>query len=314
MPQPRDNSSFGVVSLGFDRSARLGHVSELRVVELASGRELAWREFGTRDGGAPVVALHGSPGSHRNFEPVAEAASRSGVRLIAVDRPGYGHSTFDPTRSYRSFAVDVSQLADHLGLGEFGVAGWSSGGPNAAGCARFLDGRVNVCAIISGPAPSDAKVSAQGGSRINQTLKRFEVMAPRIAGVVFQTALRQAQRDPAKSFEWLARSLPACDAAVVGQIHVRSHLLADLARPVSSTAGRAAVHDIRLEAQPWSFALEEIACPVHVWHGDADATVTVANGIYQADTIPGATLHHFPGEGHWLLYEHFDEILEALHK
>jgi pimeloyl-ACP methyl ester carboxylesterase len=76
------------------------------VFELADGRDLAWREFGTSDG-APVVALHGSPGSHSNFAPVADVAARQGVRLIALDRPGYGHSTFDPHRTYRRSAADI---------------------------------------------------------------------------------------------------------------------------------------------------------------------------------------------------------------
>jgi pimeloyl-ACP methyl ester carboxylesterase len=64
----------------------------------AAGRELAWTEFGVREG-APIVVLHGSPGSGYDFEGVSETAVRKGVRLIAVDRPGYGLSTFDPVRS-----------------------------------------------------------------------------------------------------------------------------------------------------------------------------------------------------------------------
>ena len=82
---------------------------------------------------------------------------------------------------------------------------------------------------------------------------------------------------------------------------------------MSSTAGRAAAQDIGLEAQPWGFDLGEIECPVHVWHGDADDTVTLPNGRYQANVIPQATLHEIPGEGHWLLYEHLGDILRDVH-
>ena len=64
------------------------------------------------------------------------------------------------------------------------------------------------------------------------------------------------------------------------------------------------MQDICLEARPWGFDLHEIKCPVHVWHGDADDTVTLANGTYQANVIPKATLHKIGGEGHWLLYEY----------
>jgi pimeloyl-ACP methyl ester carboxylesterase len=287
-------------------------MGDLRVFELADGRDLAWREFGLSDSAA-VVALHGSPGSHSNFVPVADAAAREGVRLIALDRPGYGHSTFDPGRAYEQSATDIGELADHLNLEEFGVLGWSSGGPNASSCARYLGSRVMGCAIVSGPAPPEGKVSAEGTMRANRLAKRFEVLAPWLMSPLFQAGLRQGRRNPEQSLAWMQRHLPACDARVIESAEVHAHLLADIARPVSSTAGRAAVQDICLEARPWGFDLREIKCPVHVWHGDADDTVTLANGIYQAGVIPQATLHKIHGKGHWLLYEHFGEILSHLH-
>ena len=52
--------------------------------------------------------------------------------------------------------------------------------------------------------------------------------------------------------------------------------------------------------------------PVQVWHGDADRNVVVANGRYQATEIPGSTLHEVRGEGHWLMYSRFDEILDSV--
>ncbi len=287
-------------------------MADLRVLELRDGRDLAWREFGTSDG-APVIALHGSPGSHSNFAPVADAAAGEGVRLIAVDRPGYGHSTFDPRRTYERSAADIGELADHLNLDEFGVVGWSSGGPNSASCARYLSGRVFGSAIVSGPAPPEGNVSGEGTRRSNRIAKRIEVLAPRLMSPLVQAALRQGRRDPEKSITWMLRTLPACDARVIERPEVRAHWLNDIARPVSATAGRAAVQDICLEARPWGFDLREINCAVHVWHGDADDTVPLPNGTYQANVIPKAVLHEIRGEGHWLIYEHFGEILSSLH-
>jgi pimeloyl-ACP methyl ester carboxylesterase len=286
-------------------------VVDIRVFELSDGRDLACREFGQRDG-EPVVALHSSPGSHSNFAPVADVAAAEGIRLIALDRPGYGHSTFDPARAYERFAADIGELADHLHLEEFGVLGWSSGGPNAASCARYLGSRVSACAIVSGPAPPEGNVSADGTMPWNRVAKRLEVLAPRLMSNLFQIGLRQGARNPEKSLAWMVRHLPACDARVIERPEIRAYLLADIARPVSSTAARAGVQDICLEARPWGFDLREIRCPVHVWHGDADGTCTMANGIYQANVIPRATLHELRSEGHWLLYEHFGDILSDL--
>jgi pimeloyl-ACP methyl ester carboxylesterase len=281
------------------------------VFELADGRELAWVEYGVGDG-APVLAFHGSPGTRYHFASLADVAARKRTRLIAVDRPGYGHSTYDPARNYESWARDVDQLADHLGIDRFAVIGHSSGGPNAAGCARFIGDRLVGCAIVSGPAPPEAKISKHAMSRMNRITQRVARVAPRLLGVAFAAGMRQGQRAPDKALAWMSRTLPTCDAAVIERPEIRAALRDDLARPPASTAGRAAVQDILMELGPWGFRLPDIAISVHVWHGDLDRNVVVANGIYQANEIPRATLHEIRHEGHWLVYDHFDEILDCV--
>jgi pimeloyl-ACP methyl ester carboxylesterase len=285
-------------------------VTDTRLFELADGRELAWAEFGVRDG-APVVAFHGSTGSRYHFASLSDVAASKGTRLIASDRPGYGHSTYHSARSYESWARDVGELADHLGIDRFAVIGHSSGGPNAAGCARFLGDRLIGCAIVSGPAPPEANISKHKMLRSNRIAQRIAPVAPRLMSAMVEAGLRQGSRAPDKALAWMSRTLPACDVAVIERPEIRAALRDDLARP-SSTAGRAAVQDIRLELGPWGFGLREIAISVHVWHGDFDRNVVVESGIYQANEIPDATLHKIPREGHWLYCDHFHEILDSL--
>jgi pimeloyl-ACP methyl ester carboxylesterase len=286
-------------------------VFETPVFEVADGRKLAWTEFGVREG-VPVVAFHGSPGSSYDFAGVSETAVSTGVRLIAVDRPGYGLSTFDPARSFERFSRDVRELADHLGFDRFAVIGHSSGGPNAAGCARFLADRLVGCAIVSGPAPPEAGITKRDVMLQNRIALRLQVMAPRLMSALWGAGLRQAQRRPDKALAYMRRALPASDVAVVERPDIAAGLRAGFARPVSRTAGHAAVQDIQLERKPWGFRLDDIVTHVHVWHGDADRNVAVTNGRYQAKKIPLSTLHEMRGEGHWLIYNHFDDILGSV--
>ena len=72
------------------------------------------------------------------------------------------------------------------------------------------------------------------------------------------------------------------------------------------------MQDLTVELSPSGFHLRDIALPVHVWHGDLDRNVMVESGTYQASEIPNATLHRLPLEGHWLVYSHFDDILDSL--
>ena len=124
--------------------------------------------------------------------------------------------------------------------------------------------------------------------------------------------LRLAQRWPNKAMALAARTLPACDAAILERPEIHAAIREELARPVASTAGRAAMQDLVLELTPWGFRLQDLTQPVHVWQGDLDQNVSVENGVYVASEIRGATLHRVPDEGHLLIYGHFEEILASL--
>ncbi|MGH8996079.1 MAG: alpha/beta fold hydrolase, partial [Acidimicrobiales bacterium] len=160
-------------------------MGEAEVLVLSDGRELAWAELGRPDG-VPVIALHGSPGTRCFLAPHGETARGLGVRLIAPDRPGYGLSTYDAGRTFRSGADDVRQLADHLGLDRFAVLGASSGGPNVAACSRFHGDRMFGCAIVSSPAPPEADTPKATIPRFNRVVRRGAAIAPHLTGLAFQ--------------------------------------------------------------------------------------------------------------------------------
>jgi pimeloyl-ACP methyl ester carboxylesterase len=286
-------------------------VAETRVLEPLDGRELSWAEYGQPDG-TPVMAFHGSPGTRRLFAAHDEMSLRRGVRLVAPDRPGYGHSTFDPRRNYETWAGDVGQLADYLGIERLAVLGVSSGGPNAAGCARFLGKRVSACAIVSSPAPPEAAVPTSSLPRMTRVVRRGALLLPRAVGLGFEVLLRQAQQAPDKAVATMSRALPSWDAAVFNRPEIRQAARDELALWVSPTAGRAAVQDLRLELKPWGFRIQEISVPVSVWHGESDGNVPVASAQYQASAIPGAVLRLVPGVGHMLVHKQFGEILDDL--
>lgn len=73
--------------------------------------------------------------------------------LVCINRPGYfGSSPVVDTDNYTydTFAQDIEQLADHLQVDTFIVAGHSSGGPCSLACAARLPHRVTAVAILSG--------------------------------------------------------------------------------------------------------------------------------------------------------------------
>src|SRR5262245_8517160 len=118
-------------------------------ITTTDGRTVGFADYGTRDQTA-VVWCHGGPGNR--FEPsfVADSAGRAGMRLIGIDRPGYGRSTPQPGRTIGGWVPDAMAVVDHLGIDRFVVIGASTGGAYALALAslssRVIAG-VACCAL-----------------------------------------------------------------------------------------------------------------------------------------------------------------------
>ncbi len=123
------------------------------VLALADGRRLAWAEWGDPRG-SPVVFLHPCPGS-RMLCPDPALTTAAGVRLITVDRPGYGRSDPVAVPTLGGFAHDLERLLDHLWLGQIRLVGWACGGQYAAAGAAVLAERVSGLVLAATPVPGD---------------------------------------------------------------------------------------------------------------------------------------------------------------
>jgi len=298
---------------------------DTRVIRLADGRDLAWVELGDPDG-APVFIFHGAPGSAGQFVPLGGVAAGAHVRLLSLDRPGYGRSSAHPRRTFADFADDVAQLADHLGCDTLAVAGHSSGGPHAAACARFLPRRVSACGIISGAAPLlgfDDPVLTDGellNNRVIDTVCRYwPATWDPVAAALWIVCLRpltavllaRTRKHPERAVDRFLSKLPAPDDEVMARPEVRAMILEEI-RYLSPDFARAAMQDMAIGARDWGFRLEDITVPVHLWHGDRDRNIPIGQAELQAKLIPDATLHRCPGEAHGLYVDHMSEILETL--
>lgn len=98
----------------------------LKKVALSSGETLSWRE---REGGRQkLLLIHGNMTSSKHWDLVFEHLDPK-YKLYAVDLRGFGQSTyFGPIRSIKDFSDDVKLFCDAIGLCDFSVAGWSTGG------------------------------------------------------------------------------------------------------------------------------------------------------------------------------------------
>ena len=251
-------------------------------VELRDGRALGYEDLGPRVG-YPVFGFGGTP--HSGLEGLgAQPAESTGVRLVVVDRPGYGRSDFQPDRELLEWPGDVAQLADALGLDRFSVFGMSGGGPHAAACAYALGDRVSALCLVSSPGP----VWDRPELRFSLPLHR-------------QPLVEVAARDRAAAAEVL---LEDCRRQLA-----KERWSDDGAR--ASAEGYARDLFI-LFVSSWGFAPEQISVPTLIWHGDRDPAVPFAVGEFFHRTIPGSSLRVQRGDGHLLFARHAEEILASL--
>ncbi|MCB1058198.1 MAG: alpha/beta fold hydrolase, partial [Acidobacteria bacterium] len=105
--------------------------------------------YSDRGSGSAVVMLHGSPGSHHDFDRL-EAEVATEHRVIAPDLPGFGRSSHDvPDYSIRAHARYVLDLLDGLGIEKFHVLGFSMGGGVALELTDLAPERVLSVSMVS---------------------------------------------------------------------------------------------------------------------------------------------------------------------
>jgi pimeloyl-ACP methyl ester carboxylesterase len=279
-------------------------------ITLSDGRTLGYAEYGDPLG-KPVFFFHGTPGS-RFFRSPDEITKEKGVRLICVDRPGYGESTFQPGRRILDWPEDIAQLADSLGMDKFAVAGHSGGGPYASACAIALPGRVIVAAILSGAGPLDTPDITRGMSAINKFGLRVGRFIPwPLWRVLIWVFYHRRRDDPAADMDRGNGHRTLADEELIHRPEVRETCIrseVEAFRP----GMRGLAWDTRLLTRPWGFRLEDTRVPVYLWHGTADDLSTIAMARYVAGKIPGCKTIICENEAHLLLFPYWGEILTQL--
>jgi pimeloyl-ACP methyl ester carboxylesterase len=280
---------------------------------------LAVDDVGDPDG-APVLYLHGTPDSRQSRHPDDGLAAAAGVRLLAVDRPGYGGSAPLPAGTGAAWpdalAAAVAATLDGVSVaGPCGVLAWSGGALAGVALASLMGGRVAALGIVGGLVPrqayDDPVVRSAGAGRLGvielaDSLPPGELgsavaalVAPYPCDLALAADHQAEQRDPAGAAEL---------ATVPGGAERMAAGLVEAVRP--GLAGVAA--DVEAQARPLAVDLRTVACPVKLWYGEHDAVTPPAFGRWYADHLPNATLEVVPGAAHYLALTRWADLLRAV--
>jgi len=283
---------------------------------LADERTLGYALFGPENG-HPVLYFHGTPSSR--LEPqlidvwggnLQQMLQQYNIRLIAVDRPGLGLSTFHKERTYTSFANDALALLQHLGIQRCSLFCWSGGGPYALTMAYLFPEVILKVGVMAGISASfgNAEVYAQmGWNKVYFNTARYTPLL--LQGTLEAVKHTNPSAPPPQSLYDLSN----VDYALIQSPEHLRGLLQYTIKEALHNGNSGAVYEAQYYFEPHPYQLPEIKVPVHFWWGTEDNIVTYIHAKLMERQLQNVTPHYKPGEGHLSIYINcFEEVLQVL--
>lgn len=266
-------------------------------IALWGERKVAWLERGDPQG-FPVFYAHGNPGSRLELLFLDEKAQEYGVRLLAIDRPGLGQSDYVPDYDLLDFANDIEQFADENGIKDFGLLGWSSGGPPVLAVAHHLPERAKFAISVSGYTNFGELDEAL------DLMKSYDLRGPELSQdrpKLFNQAV--------KLVRWTDITLPnfymkmaEAEMADYDRNILQDKQTADIfmrnQQEALQQGVKGTIQDLEVQWTAWGFSLKDISVPVYIYQGQKDTFVPWKFAEHMANTIPNAELHLKPEAGH----------------
>lgn len=281
---------------------------------LSDSRTLAYAIYGSTSPTSPTIFyFHGTPSSRLEAAILSSPASNVNVRIIGVDRPGMGLSTFQAHRKILDWPRDITELANHLKLPTFSILAYSSGSVYALACAKVIPrSRLIDVKIMAGAYP----LKWDGLVLIRPLQHLMTSGLSKLAGSSMNSQWGDLARNPDPTAFYAACEKEMSRRPEVEQRALQGFeriALFDPMREAFSRDGRGVGLEIKLQANEWGFELNEIDCGggrVKLWHGGLDVNMLVDQAKRAIGEMAGAELRVFEDQGHvGVLIHHGGEVL-----
>lgn len=244
----------------------------------------------------PVIFIGGQGTSLAAFQLTEfNRSSRQalGLRMISVERNGFGESPLDVDRGYADYTKEVLAVLDHLSVEKFAIVAISGGGAYAAHLAAAVPERVlslHAAAAVTTSLPTRDKPECSASfDETKEKLIQYTHHPKDWWGVRGSPVLvipgwqTEAYGDATRSFY------------VNGQMGDPSALAVEYRLPCSE--------DAVVDAS-------RITAPTYLYWGKEDQTVPVENIEKWKSALPNiARATIYPGQGHTVQYRHWDQVL-----
>ncbi len=259
---------------------------------LSDGRHLSYYIYGNQDG-EPVFYFHGFPGSHLEVEMNKGdmIAKKMNIKLIAVNRPGYGDSDFLKNRTLLDWPDDIVELADYLDIKKFSVLGLSGGGPYVIVCAYKIPNRIKEAVVVSGMGP----IYAPGVKEVpTWSIIRWPGF---LQNLILKGMKKIVDTDQEIFLSNMNKSLPEVDLEYIKGPEVQEDFINVLKEALKS-GHKGAKQEAKIYKQDWGFDLKEVKHQIFLYHGEKDQNVKIKTAKFIANQLPNCESKFYPNEGH----------------
>jgi pimeloyl-ACP methyl ester carboxylesterase len=265
--------------------------STRQTLSLPDGRKLGYAFYGSTSPHAPtIIFIHGSGDNRLSGGFFHAAASDLSLRIVSVDRPGWGLSSTRKGGTALDFAQDVQHLTRELQIQQYGLIGVSGGGPFTLACAHVLPAnqlKSVTMLVAAGPWKSTVMRHAKWFPWLFWTVLNNSAVLRRWGARQAMTKYRNMGREEyvatnrKKMSSWWVRLLSRPhekDLAIFRDDALFEYaydLLQENCRRADGVEGM--VEDWRvMTTEDLGFELEDIRrdLPVQLWYGRYDASVS----------------------------------------
>lgn len=283
-----------------------------QIITLPDGRKLGYTTIGK---GNPIIYFHGTASSRLEAYLLKHLTVREKLKIIALDRPGYGLSTYKPRKSIQDINNDLNFLADHLGIDKFGILGWSGGGVFALAYMACFPQRV-TCGVVAGTPdlPFDASTAH------NIPFIKYVMKIPFLGTLAMRNMRRQVLKaNSANAFlrssqgKQMLRTCSNRDLAFFFDtiwMRVMYQSITEAFRQSSSI--KTVFEEHMLFLKPWNLPFKNIANKLQVWQGTEDKNCPIKNAYNITRRIEDSNLEVFPRQGHCTIFDNLEKLAELL--
>jgi pimeloyl-ACP methyl ester carboxylesterase len=233
------------------------------------------------------------------------------MRLIIPERPGSGDSDSQANRRIVDWQTDIAELADHLGLKQFSVLGYSAGTGYALAVAAAMPERVATVHIVAAVPP----ISDLEDLRVYNPVFRMTLFIARYTPGLLPALMRVMVKDIRKNvYQYLEKifaDAPEQDREILANPRLRANIATGLRASVQRNEQEIAL-EVLLTAREWEFDVGGLSMPIRIWYGEKDPLVAPGASHKLAKLLPNAELKLVPEAGHYLLYSHWHEMLRSI--